>query len=43
MAKVEYFKNKYSKDFKAWKEANPQTSDEEIVDILKAKQYNGEL
>lgn len=43
MAKVEYFKNEYSKDFKAWKEANPQKSDEEIVDILKAKQYNGEL
>lgn len=39
----EEFKNKYSKSFKVWKEANPNKSDEEIIAILKAKQYNGEL
>lgn len=39
----EEFKNKYAKSFKVWKEANPNKSDEEIISILKAKQYNGEL
>ena len=37
------FKQKYSESFKNWKEANPQLPDEEIVKILKAQQYNGEL
>lgn len=40
---IEEFKKKYSKSFNNWKKENPQTSDKEIVDILKAKQYNGEL
>lgn len=39
----EEFKTKYAKSFKNWKDTNPQLSDEEIIDILKAKQYNGEL
>lgn len=40
---IEEFKKKYSKSFNNWKKENPQASDKEIVDILKAKQYNGEL
>ena len=40
---IEEFKKKYSKSFNSWKKENPQASDKEIVDILKAKQYNGEL
>ena len=40
---IEEFKKKYKKSFDIWKKENPQASDKEIVDILKAKQYNGEL
>lgn len=40
---IEEFKKKYSKSFNNWKKENPEKSDKEIVDILKAKQYNGEL
>ena len=40
---IEEFKKKYKKSFDNWKKENPQASDKEIVDILKAKQYNGEL
>ena len=39
----EDFKAKYAKSFNAWKKANPNATDKEIIDILKAKQYNGEL
>lgn len=39
----EDFKAKYIKSFNNWKKANPNKSDKEIIDILKAKQYNGEL
>ena len=39
----EDFKAKYVKSFNAWKKANPNATDKEIIDILKAKQYNGEL
>lgn len=39
----EAFKKKYSESFDNWKKANPQATDDEIVSILKAKQYNGEL
>ena len=40
---IEAYKKIYYKQFKAWKDANPEKSDKEIVDILKSKQYNGEL
>ena len=40
---IEEFKKKYKKSFDNWKKENPEKSDKEIVDILKAKQYNGEL
>lgn len=40
---IENIKTKYSSTFNAWKEANPNASDKEIVDIIKAKIYNGEL
>lgn len=39
----EAFKKKYSESFENWKKANPQATDDEIIGILKAKQYNGEL
>ena len=39
----EDFKTKYAKSFNNWKKANPNKSDKEIIDILKAKQYDGEL
>lgn len=39
----EEFKNRYPKSFKAWKEANPNKPDKEIIDILRAMEYNGEL
>lgn len=39
----EDFKAKYAKSFNTWKKANPNATDKEIIDILKAKQYNGEL
>nr|DAY48146.1 MAG TPA: hypothetical protein [Caudoviricetes sp.] len=39
----EAFKKKYSESFDNWKKANPQATDDEIIGILKAKQYNGEL
>lgn len=39
----EEFKTRYSKSFKNWKEANPQLSDKAIIDILRAKAYNGDL
>ena len=40
---TEFYKNKYKNTFDRWKKSNPQASDKEIVDIIKAKQYNGEL
>jgi len=40
---IEFYKNKYKNTFDRWKKSNPQASDKEIVDIIKAKQYNGEL
>ena len=39
----EAFKKKYKESFDNWKKANPQATDDEIIGILKAKQYNGEL
>lgn len=40
---TEFYKNTYSKTFNTWKKYNPQLSDEAIVRIIKALQYNGDL
>lgn len=40
---TEFYKNTYSKTFNTWKKYNPQLSDEAIVGIIKALQYNGDL
>lgn len=40
---TEFYKNTYSKTFNTWKKYNPQLSDEAIVKIIKALQYNGDL